>query len=150
VRSAFPHGWNNLSSASYNEFKYNLLNQEESILAYRQDYVTSIATLNVKDTAALIENIKKSVKNPKIQTFFTSEKGQSLNMRELVSLFFSLSQNKDTAIAAEARAIGNTLYQAILYPSPESKNTGNIYRIGTFMTYLISDNRKRYFDDSLV
>lgn len=49
--------------------------------------------------------------------------------------------------ASEAR---NKLYSAILYPSKEERNQATIYRIGTFLTYFISENRKRYLDDSLV
>lgn len=49
--------------------------------------------------------------------------------------------------ASEAR---NKLYSAILYPSKEERNQSTIYRIGTFLTYFISENRKRYIDDSLV
>lgn len=35
LRSVFPHGWNNLRSAYYNEYKYNVLSQDEAIFAYR-------------------------------------------------------------------------------------------------------------------
>jgi len=49
IRSAFPHGWNNLIGSGMNEFKYNKLNQNESIFTYRTDYVTSIAAMNVLD-----------------------------------------------------------------------------------------------------
>ena len=38
----------------------------------------------------------------------------------------------------------------MLYPKPELRNSKNIYRIGTFLTYFIDNNRTRYFDDSLV
>lgn len=49
--------------------------------------------------------------------------------------------------ASKAR---NALYGAILYPTKEERNQATIYRIGTFLTYFISENRKRYLDDSLV
>jgi hypothetical protein len=46
--------------------------------------------------------------------------------------------------------MADTFYSTILYPPADAANTSTIYRIGTFMTYFISNNRKRYMDDSLV
>ncbi len=54
------------------------------------------------------------------------------------------------AVVADIQNIGDTLYKSILYPASDNENTGKIYRIGTFMTYLINKNRERYYDDSLV
>lgn len=150
VRSAFPHGWNNLRDASYNEFKYNILSQEESIFAYRQDYITPIATMNIKDPTALIERVKQLATNDKLKTFFKSEQLQNISMRDFVTILFTLSRNSDTSIARDAKKIGDVLYKSILYPSVADTNTGGIYRIGTFMTYLIANNRERYYDDSLL
>ncbi len=73
IRSAFPHGWNNLKDASYNEFKYNILSQEESIFAYRQDYITPIATLNVKSPPTLIERVKKLATDDRLKSFLASD-----------------------------------------------------------------------------
>ena len=55
VRSSFPHGWNNLKSAYYNEYKYHTLSQEESIFAYRSDYLIPIATMNLHDTKKIFD-----------------------------------------------------------------------------------------------
>lgn len=74
IRSSFPHAWNNLKEASYNEFKYKILNQEESIFAYRQDYVTPIATLNVADLDKLMKDVKSNAKSNELKTLFASDK----------------------------------------------------------------------------
>lgn len=58
--------------------------------------------------------------------------------------------SSDMRIRNDARLIGKTLYDNILYPKAGNTNTGGIYRIGTFMTYLIDKNRERYFEDSLI
>jgi hypothetical protein len=42
------------------------------------------------------------------------------------------------------------IYNKVLYPTRAEANTDGIYRIGTFMTYLINQNAKRYYDDSLI
>jgi hypothetical protein len=44
----------------------------------------------------------------------------------------------------------NNLYTTVLYPTPDIRNKKNIYRIGTFLTYFIDNNRTRYYDDSLI
>lgn len=54
------------------------------------------------------------------------------------------------ALKTDARKLRMTLYSKILYPSSEERNNSPIYRIGTFLTYFISDSRFRYFDDSLI
>lgn len=150
LRSALPHGWNNFKEASYNEFKFNILTQEESIFAYRQDYVTPISTLNVKDPSSLIEQAKKMATNTKLKAFFASDQVENLTARDFSTILLSLSRNSDAALVKDAKRIGDFFYKNILYPTKENTNTGGIYRIGTFMTYLISQNRERYFDDSLV
>jgi len=37
-----------------------------------------------------------------------------------------------------------------MYVAPEKKNVHNIYRIGTFLKYFISENNKRLLEDSLI
>ena len=74
IRSSFPHGWANLQEASYNEFKYNILNQEESIFAYRQDYVKPIATMNLADVPAVIKDVQSKATSKDLKELFTSGK----------------------------------------------------------------------------
>lgn len=150
IRSSIPHGWNNLKEASYNEFKYNVLNQEEAIFAYRQDYVTPISTMNIGDLPGLIESIKKQAASEQLKKLFASNKLDGIEIRDFAYVLFSLSRTKDAAVAEDAERLGNILYKAILYPDDSQRNNGGIYRIGTFMTYLIDRNRQRFFDDSLV
>lgn len=61
-----------------------------------------------------------------------------------------LSQMDIISLQTEARNILGDLYKIVLYPSKDVKNTAGIYRIGTFLTYFIDNNRSRYYDDSLV
>jgi hypothetical protein len=150
IRSAFPHGWNNLKDASYNEFKYKILNQEESIFSYRQDYVTPIATLNLKDPGKIIAEAKKIAKTEKLKELFKTEQFENISIRNFTYVLLTLGSNKNKELSEDAKRVGKYLFDSILYPKKEEQNNGGIYRIGTFMTYLISNNRERYFDDSLV
>lgn len=61
-----------------------------------------------------------------------------------------LSQMDTLSVQAEARAVRGDMYNTVLYPAKDMKNTAGIYRIGTFLTYFIDNNRSRYYDDSLV
>lgn len=150
IRSALPHGWNNLKEASYNEFKYKILNQEEAIFAYRQDYVTPIATLNVANLDSLMKNVKSQATAKELITLFSSDKLNGIGIRDFSYILFSLSNTKNLEVAADAKKLWNMLYKSILYPDKSIRNEWGIYRIGTFMTYLIDRNRQRYYDDSLV
>lgn len=61
-----------------------------------------------------------------------------------------LSQMDTISIQSEARTILRDLYEMVLYPAKNTKNSAGIYRIGTFLTYFIDNNRSRYYDDSLI
>lgn len=54
------------------------------------------------------------------------------------------------SLQRETRTVITGLYETVLYPPKSLQNTAGIYRIGTFLTYFISNNRGRYYDDSLV
>lgn len=149
IRSAFPHGWNNLKSAYYNEYKYNILSQEESIFAYRRDYITPISALNLKDTSSF-DHLDTLVTSPKLKDVLQKNE-ESISLTDLSTLLMKLRlQKSDTQLRDDAKMLGEYIYKKILYPAKSEANTGNIYRIGTFMTYLIDNNRGRYFEDSLV
>ena len=72
----------------------------------------------------------------------------------MTNLGSSNSENIPPEMAKQMAKSGiearKSFYEAVLYPSPSQRNQATIYRIGTFLTYFISENRKRYLDDSLV
>lgn len=78
IRSAFPHGWNNLKSAYYNEYKYHTLSQEESIFAYRSDYLIPIATMNLSDTKKIFTGLKEKLISKELK-----EKLASIDMSDI-------------------------------------------------------------------
>jgi hypothetical protein len=158
IRSAFPHGWNNLSQAGMNEYKYNKLSQNESIFTYRSDYITPIATMNVVDPQAVVKRAGALANTVAIRKILTPERLASMSAADLhqVLLYF-ISQIESgkkiddrSNIEKDIEKIGHELYSSILSPKGNDVNMKGIYRIGTFMTYLINENRKRYLDDSLV
>lgn len=148
IRSAFPHGWNNLKSAYYNEFKFNILSQEESIFAYRSDYLTPIATLNLKNPSLAITGIQDQLKSADIKKFL--ENPDDISLEKLHELILKYRNSKNADYQHDLHLLGKSMYSKILYPSKQDANMGWIYRIGTFMTYLINENRKRYLEDSLI
>jgi hypothetical protein len=159
IRSAFPHGWNNLIGAGMNEYKYNKLNQNESIFTYRGDYITPIATMNTTDPQAVVVRAGSLAKSVVMRKILTPERLESMKPADLhqVLLYFitQLESGKNTIqdkkeVEQDIENIGNELYSSILSPKWNEVNKKWIYRIGTFMTYLINENNKRYLDDSLV
>ena len=50
----------------------------------------------------------------------------------------------------EAKTLRNKLYYGLLYPEKSNQNTQGVYRVGTFMSYYINQNRARFYEDSLV
>ncbi len=46
--------------------------------------------------------------------------------------------------------IMDEMYKQVLSPEKNNRNTAGIYRIGTFYTYFVQNNRSRFYEDSLV
>lgn len=158
VRSAFPHGWNNLTQAGMNEYKYNKLTQNESIFTYRWDYITSIATMNVVNPKEIVKRAGWLAKSVTMKKILTPERLSSMWPADIHQvILYVITQIKSgkkiddiVAVEKDIKVIGNELYSSILAPKWSDVNMKGIYRIGTFMTYLINENRKRYLEDSLV
>jgi hypothetical protein len=158
LRSAFPHGWNNLINAGMNEYKYNKLDQNESIFTYRADYITPIATMNVVDPKAVVKRAGNLASSITVKKILTPERLEAMSAADLhqVLLYFvvQLESGKPIQdrknIETDIKNIWNELYWSILLPKWDDINNKWIYRIGTFMTYLINKNQQRYIDDSLV
>lgn len=156
--SGIPHNWKNLTTSGYNEYKYNIMGQDMSIFAYRGDYLAPIAALNLRDPHIAVENAIKSAKTDTLKKLFTPEQTASMTIESLHTGLLQLlafaeqktSGTEKNALISDIQNIWDTLYGSILYPAKDNENTGKIYRIGTFMTYLINKNRERYYDDSLL
>lgn len=124
IRSAFPHGWNNLVNSGMNEFKYNKLDQNESIFTYRTDYVTSIAAMNVVDPMAVTKRASALARSATIKKILTPERIENMSPADLhqILLYFitqiesgKLSQDKKS-IETDIENIGHELYSSILSP----------------------------------
>lgn len=150
VRTALPHAWTNLKSAWFNEYKYNVLDQESTLFTYRSDYLIPIATMNLKDTLSLTGVITE-IKTPKLKEILTeASKDRSLFLEVVSQIIPQAQKSKDSTLKKDGAYMANYIYNKVLYPKKEDANLGGIYRIGTFMTYLINKNNSRYYDDSLI
>jgi len=125
IRSAFPHGWNNLMTAGMNEYKYNKLDQNESIFTYRSDYITPIATMNTIDPQAIVIRAGSLAKSTTVKSFLTPERLADLQPADLhqILLYFitQIESGKNTikdkaGIQADIKNIGHELYSSILSP----------------------------------
>ena len=124
VRSAFPHGWNNLVGAGMNEYKYNKLNQNESIFTYRSDYITPISTMNVVDPSVVVKRAGELASSMAIKKILTPERLAIITPAELhqILLYFKtqllsgkITQDKKN-IEKDIENIGHELYSSILSP----------------------------------
>lgn len=150
IKTATPHAWTNLKNAGFNEYKYNILNQEESIFAYRSDYLVPIASMNLKDLGILTQVIDK-IQSPKLKSMLIDLSTDKIGFLEGISQIIPQAQkSRDSTLRNDGKVLAKFIYNKVLYPTKEEENTGWIYRIGTFMTYLINKNNTRYYDDSLI
>ncbi|EKD66012.1 MAG: hypothetical protein ACD_49C00068G0017 [uncultured bacterium (gcode 4)] len=160
VNSGVPHGFSNLKAAGFSEFKAWLVNQEEWIFGSHPDYFSIVATLNINDQNKLITTNLASIKNEVLKKIITEniwtkpslDKLESL-LREVINTDLTkmwADYNTQLTIKTEAKNTLKKMYLEVLNPPKDNQNSGWIYRIWTFLTYFISNNRDRYYDDSLV
>ena len=158
--SSIPHWFNNFKSAWFNDYKAWLVNQEEWIFWSHPDYFKILATLNLKDSQTLTSEHIKNISNDILKKLVTGNVWTSPDISKLEWILreigrsdlkkFGIDTLSESAVKQEARDILNKLYKNVLYPSKDTENKAWIYRIWTFLTYFISNNRTRYYDDSLV
>ena len=158
--SSIPHGWSNLKAAGFNEFKNGTYSQEEGIFNSHPDYFTVLATLNIKSQEQVFDTASGNIVNPVLKQIVGNNLKTEKNLGKLQQILseitrtdltkLGLSQMDTINLQTEAHTILDNLYQMVLYPNKDMRNTGGIYRIGTFLTYFIDNNRSRYYDDSLV
>ncbi|MBP8017041.1 hypothetical protein KAZ01_03445, partial [Candidatus Gracilibacteria bacterium] len=160
LKSSYPHGFNNLKNAGFNEFKAGIVNQEEGIFNSHPDYFTILATLNISNQDKIVNEIVSEIKNKIIKKIILDNSGDKLTLGRLESILkqfgnqdlqkLGADSTTEITIKTEVKNILNKIYKLVLYPPKEIQNNDGIYRIGTFLTYFISNNRNRYYDDSLI
>ena len=122
MRSSFPHGWNNLKSAYYNEYKYNVLSQEESIFAYRSDYLVPIATLNLKDPSKVFDGLKEKISSPLLKEKFATIDFQDTSLDKWHMFIMQNRNSPDPLIRKDVRMMGAQIYRDVLYPPKNNVN----------------------------
>ncbi len=160
--SVFPHTFNNLKNAWYPYIKMGVSLPTELVFAYHKDYLPILYNLN----------IKKDVKNQFLEEAFTDDKLKLLAKpyfndiskldafltllekkqykRVLWNLESKFSTQEKIKLSKEAKNTKINIYNWILNPKEDYKNTTWIYRIGTFLRYFIIDNYNRLYEDSLL
>ncbi len=160
VWSSFPHWYNNLNSAWFPEFKAWILNQESAIFASHPDYFKILWSLNLKDEKAYAKDVYSKITDPVIKRLSEINFGNDIDLYKLESLLKELTRTDLSKYQIDAQTANNTkltanellseIYKTVLYPPKSLQNNNKIYRIWTFLTYFISENRNRFYDDSLV
>lgn len=161
--SSIPHAFTNLKSAGFTEFKNGSVNEEEGVFTSHPDYFPILAALNLKDQDAVIQKILGQLqKDGYLDKLIRANLGSNGITMAKLERFLTQAATTDLAtplgldavtgksINAEARELRKKLYVSVLYPDKEGVNNAPIYRIGTFLTYFIANNRSRYMEDSLI
>lgn len=90
------------------------------------------------------------MQSSQMKEFFKKTDIRTLPLESLHTFIMKYRNAPEIALRNDVRMLGQHIYSSVLYPPKDNENNGGIYRIGTFMTYLINNNNKRYLDDSLV
>ncbi len=155
ILSGLPHAWNNIPSDSL-QFKSGTVTQDEAIFLGHPEYLPVIAKLNLQDESKLIKEVLATNANEQLKKYFEGYERTSVNevVNELITIERSATAATNSSdlrdVIIEAKRLRHALYDGVLVPAKDNRNQASIYRIGTFLTYYISQNGKRFFDDSLI
>lgn len=161
VFSTIPNGLLNLKKAGYTEYKSWVLNSLESPFLYNPDYITILFETNIHpdkhedfidnilDTK--VSNYISALNKRNQQAENTIPKIDIYNVAQLEQVLREMKRAQSLVqIHPEVSKSLTNLYKWILHPNETFKNDKNIYRIGTFLRYYISDNHNRIYDDWLI
>ncbi len=157
LSSAIPHGITNLVQASYSEYKLWQQTEESAVFQFHPDYFPVLFNLNIAPEDQ--EPFFIEYRNRLLDIIDTNDQNSDVvsmiqNIEDIERLFLVMTQisknNIEGGINIEVEKILQEMYQRILYPKEENKNKNNIYRVGTFLKYFVSQNNSRMFEDSLL
>ncbi len=161
IRTGIPEAFESLHERGYELYRSGRQTANESIFSSQPKYLPILAHLNISDRDALFDRVMQTVKAPLLRHTLEENLAETRNFQTLEIILRSILAADITRIAdispVEATSIRNdaqdtleALYDLVLFPPEDIRETGPIYRIGTFLTYFIDDNPRRYYEDSLV
>ena len=161
--SVFPHSFNNLKNAGYPYYKQSKMTADELVFAYHTDYFKILLSLNIdkdKREDFLLSKISdeqlKTMAKPYVwditvlDNFLKVVENWDFNRIFIKDVLSKIDKNTLKNLQNEARNSKLAIYELLLKPEEEFKNIVWIYKIGTFLSYFIIDNKKRIFTDNLI
>lgn len=156
IFSVIPHGITNLKWAGYLEYKLWQQSEEISLMRYHPEYFNILFELNVssesqKDMFVVYRNKLLDIldTSPELSQLTPNIKAVP-NMNELHRVIRDLLKIDLWVVKNSITDLQQDLYNDIIFVSDENKNIENIFRVGTFLKYFISENNKRLFGDNLL
>lgn len=150
LMNAFPNSINNIKGSSYATYKNGQITTYESVFDYQTWYLQAIYAMNIAPEKQQ-EFFDDVIVWERLTTFINQlENKEILFVANVLKKMKTDPQVQDPQLQSDATTSIENIYNAIIEPKPEYKNTKNIYRIGTFLKYYVSENNSRLFDDSLI
>ena len=151
LMSSVPNALTNIKNSSYAVFKNDTLTTHETLYHYQLWYIEAIYAMNIDDTKKDLLFEKSIVSNSGKAIFSNLQNKDFINVvNSLRQVLDSTDQTITSLTKIETRSDLNNLYKNVTTPQADFKNQKNIYRVGTFLKYYISENNKRLLDDSLL
>ncbi len=148
LNSVIPHGLNNLKNASYKQFKTWEITTVNAPFLYHREYLSILFALNIAP-GKFDEFIQQNVDTTLLQQAPDIGKYKIENSVYILNQIVNNS-DVDFTLRQKAQSSIDNIYESILRPQWDFKNTQNIYRVGTFLKYFITQNNVRLYEDSLL
>lgn len=169
ARSAIPAGFSNLLSSGYQDFKAGQVTQAMGVFESHWEYFPFLSTLNIDPTKhqTVIDAVMKDVRDPiinggvvPVRDTLLGNLNKQPTLKDFHSLLLRLGNTdlsaqldalSEQAFKAELDRARDHLYRIVLSPNASNvTNNAGIYRVGTFLTYFIANNHKRYYEDNIL
>lgn len=150
LMSTIPQALKNLKTAWYVSYKVHALSANEALFWSQNGYLEAIYSTNINPEAQKIF-LEDAIENKQIRDIMISDK--RLSILQIVNTLKRIQNDPQVdsqTIQLAAKSSLENIYKKILHPKETYKNTKNIYRVGTFLSYYITENNSRLLNDSLL
>ena len=151
--SVIPHGFNNIVSAGFTDYKNGHLSQVRSIFTYQERYLKTLTELNLWENKWTVISEIVNTSDQNLIHLLSQTQVDITNIVALNTILNQVIASSDPNIIpmrGAAMSLQERLFSSVLYPHDDVKNTDFIYRVGTFLSFFISENMTRFYSDGLL
>ena len=120
------------------------MSEEEGIFLAHEDYISILFALNISDdkkqdfTQKYISKVKEVFKGTQAEETISGFLNQNISLKDLAHIMGQIMNAGSQTESDAIRKIRQEMFDELVFPKKDIKNTSLVYRVGTFLLYYIS------------